>query len=41
MSRLARGKAMLRHQLEKYRAGDAGKIVPLPSQAAEGGGGDG
>ena len=41
MSRLARGKAMLRHQLENHRAGDAGKIVPLPSQTAEGGGASG
>jgi len=41
MSRLARGKVMLRHQMEKHRAGDAGKIVPLPSQTAEVGGGDG
>lgn len=37
MSRLARGKALMRERLEQFRAGDAGKIVPLPSQAAEGG----
>ena len=37
MSRLARGKVLMRERMEQFRAGDAGKIVPLPSQAAEGG----
>jgi len=41
MSRLARGKAMLREKMESFRADDAGRIVPLPSQAEEGGGLDG
>jgi RNA polymerase sigma-70 factor (ECF subfamily) len=36
MSRLARGKSLMRERLETYRAGNAGRIVPLPSQA-EGG----
>ncbi len=37
MSRLARGKQMLRQRLEEDRVGDAGKIVPMPQPKREGG----
>ena len=35
MSRLARGKQMLRQRLEEKRVGDNGKIIPLPRAGVE------
>jgi RNA polymerase sigma factor (sigma-70 family) len=37
MSRLARGKQMLRQRLEEKRTGDPGKIIPVRQPNAEGG----